>query len=1682
MKKITLTIFGLLTIALCGILCLSSCDNPLGLGKKVNLVPPAVSIDSPDFMENVGNTFVIEGTAADIEGIALLSITVEHISKDGNAWKQEFRSDHGIWSTQSTDNPVWEDTEKGSWTSLSKESINWSIEISMTEDAPNGEYLISASVENSVQKVSSVQQRRIVKDTSPPVVEILAPILAENTEQFENYELQDPSILNLLHNGEIEIQYEISDDFSLNSLYFQLADKDGNIYYNRDETVVENMGWSGKTTILADEIIDADGNPITEKTYVLLLSTVADRAGNIEQKRSHGWLVWWPDADKPWVDGFGVADKADIQQERVYPGSSVQGQAHDNNSVRSVSYKIYNIDNGENVLVDEDVLTNNPLEEGMPPSAFFNWTLPAPEKCAEYKIVLDCEDSDGNKGETIERYFYVYDVAAPSVSVTSPSAEETLFGDSSGNFIVSGVADDNVDPVSLRMVWLNPTAAANDDSRVLYQSAEYEGWNTIGTDAKGNFVWELELDQKTINPKTERAEKKFSKMLNLFTDLNIGAGTGKYPLTAQSFILRVEGDSGRAVTSLNSVRGDIQPPSLTIEKIVVKPGDGSVEKAYTTEDLRKDEEAAMDYLLEGDEIYLSGTWNDDSAAGWENADHMGAFEARWNGSLVSNAPLKYNGGNNTWEAGPIAYNKEGAGDILITLRDLGNNMVQSSFTARINTFNPVLMSVTSDKSDGAYNAGKEINIYLDFNKEVTYTGTDNPFLTLNNGKTAQRVSGDGTMRHLFTYTVQPGDDVSVLNVDKINFDENSKWTGGGETNMDDIPSGKNLGDTKKIKIDTIAPLISKVESLTGPGYYKAGRTFYLRLTFDETINVTPGGGAHLALADVGNTEDLTQSVSGQNFLLFSYTSEPGDNTANLLVNSLSLNTGATITDDAGNKLTVFDIPIGQNAAAGIVIDTTPPVAPSVSVTDGGGISKIITVSGGENGALVEYSINGAWLPYSAPVTISNSGTYTISARQTDRAGNVSVNTPVPPFTIRPIIPLLSSFGGSGTGTYKTGNTINITLNLREAVTVTGSPTLMLNNGQTAALTSGSGTNRFTFSFTIEDGKDTDEALEITSIDLNGATLRAGNADVTEELPLTGLDGNNKTLSNYTRITIDTTTPMFESAVLTGSTLTLNFSKAISKGSGNITLTHEEGYLAPAILTRDEYSRYGGNSALGSYYTIGTSNTDAEGNPDLTEKYILNFGLNTDDGTVTNALKNQNADKVVVPVVSSAVAIASTTVNGIALTNNALVIELSGTYAFPVKGVAYNLSFGAGLVRDNLQNYVASVADTNNVNIKPSGINPVFIRIKKDKPEIKWNNNIEQFDQYDIDPNNWDIGRIQFYYPDMPLNGNFKIDCQTPTAQLSYTKTLVNSPLNENYTSRPEPPDFDMPDKNVDYSVGNTLRKDTLSEEQYYIIEEQDTRNNPGSPTYFIKLAEVADYTRNVSVPLIPASFVEPSDFGDMKGRGLVQPSGYDGNNNPQWPYVSGTKEYGFVIGIMAQAKGENGETAEPAYEKAARSTIQYNIPLDYSVNPAALTLTFDEREGYITQLWIRGGDRPSGDNFTPGFPLSWNENDRDPSGIELMHIENGHDWYWISWGVNETMYFHFLEGTTPNTDGFADDLNKNGPKDWAWGQAGWAFQHDAYILYPGSSLKFFPTGQGQSGTIGTPNNNPYEWPGFTGHR
>ncbi|MDR3020970.1 MAG: hypothetical protein LBU66_08760, partial [Treponema sp.] len=196
----------------------NSCDDILSLGEQLNIAPPSVTIEKPDFMQNISGEMEIAGTASDRKEIVILNISIERTTKDGQEWKLEMRGERGNWQRRSSGSS-WENST-GEWKAAEGPGlISWALLVDM-QNAPEGEYLITAGAVNNVSNAGALVQRRVIIDTTAPVVDILSPYLEPGTFDdvepvFDEYELRDPSILSRLHNQQIIIQYKIDDEFSI---------------------------------------------------------------------------------------------------------------------------------------------------------------------------------------------------------------------------------------------------------------------------------------------------------------------------------------------------------------------------------------------------------------------------------------------------------------------------------------------------------------------------------------------------------------------------------------------------------------------------------------------------------------------------------------------------------------------------------------------------------------------------------------------------------------------------------------------------------------------------------------------------------------------------------------------------------------------------------------------------------------------------------------------------------------------------------------------------------------------------------------------------------------------------------------------------------------------------------------------------------------------------------------------------------------------------------------------------------------------------------------------------------------------------------------------------------------------------------------------------------------------------
>ena len=500
---------------------------------------------------------------------------------------------------------------------------------------------------------------------------------------------------------------------------------------------------------------------------------------------------------------------------------------------------------------------------------------------------------------------------------------------------------------------------------------------------------------------------------------------------------------------------------------------------------------------------------------------------------------------------------------------------------------PLVSSVSSTAVDSSYIIGDTLAITVVFSEAVAVTGT--PKLTLETGTSDAVIyyaAGSGTSTLSFEYVVASGHASSDLNY----ADTTSLTLNGGSVRdaagndasltLPDPDSTGALGVTKALVIDGIVPTVNSVTSAIADGLFKLGDTLAITITFREAITVT--GTPQLTL-ETGNNDAVVDysSGSGTSILTFQYLVTAGDSTSDLDyvgAIALGLNSGS-IRDSAGNNATLIlpepgaSYSLGYNKALVIdglvptIFSVTSPAADTVYKIDDliaviitlseavvvdttGGKPQIILETGATN-AIADYSSGSgsATLTFNYTVASGNSSNdldYTSDSALTlnggtivDAAGSSADLTLAAPgaagslaankaLFIDGVSPVVISVSSNAIDTtYSIADTIGIAVTFSEAVTVTGTPQLTMETGDSDATvnyTAGTGTNVLTFNYIVANGHSSIDLdyVSTSALALNSGTITdaVGNA-ATLTLPAPGSAGS---LSNNKTIVLDAEPP------------------------------------------------------------------------------------------------------------------------------------------------------------------------------------------------------------------------------------------------------------------------------------------------------------------------------------------------------------------------------------------------------------------------------------------------------------------------------------------------------------------------------------------------------------------------------
>ncbi len=1689
----------------------ASCD--VGLGEEVDLSAPILTITSHSDNDTVPSEFTLIGTASDNEEVTSILIDFESQNlhykvTPGSSWYKKTTSSNNSWVQVESAKSSCE--KNGStWT--------WTLFVNANEGNLSGTtYNLSASASDKMGNSSKNSKIDIslIMDQNNPNVSIYSPELLTGaysaiSTEAATYALCDGNVISKLFNGdltfsgrqegsisfkELRIEFDngklssgtrmvtgdaetsTSVDSIAESVKFDSDSEDLTVYYSKTYKTGEN-GISDlrnfKFTINQSDWVTEERNSEllslgTETGAGKLIRVVATSLSDslAWEKKVIGWFVWWPEADKPWIQTYIGDDKDNGDSTTsVYPSANFVGTAQDDDGIKSLVYSIEKkVDNNWTSYTEETSISLS--DEGTKYSAF---SIITPSANGIYKITITVTDIYGT-ATTEVKYFKTLDITAPKFNITTPKNNSSVLADSSGNITFSGIVYDDGSVKSLSMIWLDPRANNDQNNIIRYMSGNESEWDsatTSGVDSDEysytyegetinytNKIYKIDLGTSTFDDTEKVTKYSFSKTLNIFTDLGITGiaeadGSVKRLLT-QYFVLRAVDNSDSKTVLQYSLLGDSETPSLEISSIQQFDGSGNSKiDEFTFIDTSVPTLAAVS---SSDYAILKGTWSDNSVMAWGNTTYVNLTSSCFSfgdAEVEIISQTLNSDGSYSWEA-KLTNLPKSSKSLIVSLSDLAGNTKTVTKSIFVETAELGLESIGATNSDGSYNSGT-IEITLDFTKNTTVdTTSGTPTLTLNNGGTATYTSGSGTAQHIFTYTIgTSGEDTVDSSKNKINLDVTSfnsngavytdaSVTGGKEFTVE-LPTEneKTLAGSRNIIIDQTAPKISSFTVISSSGYYNADKTIIFLLSFDE--NVTISGASSLGLSFTNITSpNVTASASGSN-IIFTYVVTSGENSTNALtINSVVNTTSVTVKDVAGNTLSDWTLP-SSTLNNEIFIDTTAPTAPSINA--GWGTAALVTsatsftVTSAESGGTIEYSTDGgsSWLTYSSSVTLSNSATYKVTARQTDVAGNVSESS-----TVNTIVVEKGDFldkitadtysgtysvtkGGSVVGrvifrkdiTLPTGSTVTLNVKRKNSSGVVEPVETTLTKASSATISGGSD-YKFTYTITEGDYIESNAALNVTDWSFSTVTYSTGVSgvgDVDFDLSYSSAITSGKEFTDNRTIYILTGNPSVSSAVLGGTVasdgtvsdqnLTVTFDRNISKVGGSITLelsaetsSDYDTFIAPAVMSASEYSS--SSSAIQTYYEAGqngaTLNSDNTLTNDTTTKYILDFDTEPTNETLVQAFVEDGQATVTIPVVASAVTVSE----------SILTVDLSSVYKLPIMGAKYKLTIPAGSVTDAAQNknieYTKSVTSL--------GVEPPVIRINKGSQEITPGTS----------PNYTTNSSVT-----MPATAEMRIDSQTPSAVIYW---------NENE-------------------------------------QESSAVTVNASPVKFVTK------TSDATVPTVSTS--DSYKYSSSETHTL-------GENHTVSNYASAS---GLKIALVAYATSSDGTTtSEYSYEYATRTVLKLNIDGNYntgdgygSQSTSEGTAIYENTTAYsgetalkFSQLkvWVVGGDYTSGTNSITPFPLSWG----DSSNFKLMASSSGFDdnmygqWYWVTWDVTTATYHGFVVGNVPS------DADPNGPGAWYTAEGGWDAQKTNYVLYPGETLIMSITSSDSGGSY---TNGNYHW-------
>ncbi|PCJ60544.1 MAG: hypothetical protein COA79_08200 [Planctomycetota bacterium] len=257
---------------------------------------------------------------------------------------------------------------------------------------------------------------------------------------------------------------------------------------------------------------------------------------------------------------------------------------------------------------------------------------------------------------------------------------------------------------------------------------------------------------------------------------------------------------------------------------------------------------------------------------------------------------------------------------------------------------PTVLSVTAINPDGIYGVNRLITIEVKFSESVFVTGI--PYIELETGDTNKFAiygGGSGTDTLTFNYIIREGDVASDLDyvsasafASAIGLVKSSLGIPASSTLVDPGVSG-SLGASNNIRIETLLPLISGVQTTANNGTFGIGAVIQLEINFSREVTLSGGN----LIITLNSGVDLIVGHLVGNVIKLDYVVEVGEQSDDLGITSITLEGSATLLDSKGvaNNMTL-PVPLFIDEHAIIIEALSADFLITATANSGGNISPV----------------------------------------------------------------------------------------------------------------------------------------------------------------------------------------------------------------------------------------------------------------------------------------------------------------------------------------------------------------------------------------------------------------------------------------------------------------------------------------------------------------------------------------------------------------------------------------------------------------------------------------------------------------------------------------------------------------------------------------------------------------------